>query len=445
MADDAGWATLAPMLPGADPVAALVREFSAAARRIGLDWAVSQVQRRLDVVGLTELADELLLAVSGGRGHRLLIVVDQFEELLTQTTPVARARFAQLLGPALGGPVQLVATLRSEFLDQLLIDAALAALPTRTYTLRPLRREALPTVIQRPAQLAGITVTDELLARLVADTDSGEALPLLAFTLAQIAEGVGRGGELSDSHYAQLNGVQGALVRQAELALDEASATTGRRREQVIAGLLRLVTIDEQGRPARWRIPRGELSEPVRCELDAFVRRRLLTTDTDQGRVVVGVAHEAFLYAWAPLVQAIEENAAALRVRRAIEQAAAEWDDESRAPMRLWERRQLAAALADTAAHVQTRNDLVTDRVELSLTARAFLRASIRRDRVRRGRAFVVLSALLVAAVVAAVIAMAQKHAAEQQRDVALSRQIVGQIPELCIAYPALASAVSCN
>ena len=109
-------------------------------------------------------------------------------------------------------------------------------------------------------------------------------------------------------------------------------------------------------------------------ELDAFVQRRLIVTDTDQGRVVVGVAHEAFLSAWAPLAQAIEKNASALRARRALEQAATEWNKEGRPPARLWERGQLAAAVADTGAHLRPVGDLVTDHVELSSLARAFLR-----------------------------------------------------------------------
>ena len=41
-------------------------------------------------------------------------MIDQLEELLTQTPAVERARFAQLLQPALRGPVQVVATLRPE-------------------------------------------------------------------------------------------------------------------------------------------------------------------------------------------------------------------------------------------------------------------------------------------------------------------------------------------
>jgi WD40 repeat protein/energy-coupling factor transporter ATP-binding protein EcfA2 len=436
IAEEPGWWTLAPILPGVDPVAALIRELAAAAQQLGLAWTVAAIRHRLDQDGLTELADELLLAA---RSRRLLVVADQFEELLTQTPHAQRAQFAQLLRPALSGPVQLVATLRPEFLDQLLIDAELAALPTRPYPLRPLRRDALHVVIEGPARLAGIAVADDLVARLVADTDSGEALPLLAFTLAQLANGVSRGGELSQRRYDQLGGVQGALISQADAALADASGVSGRCREEVIGGLLQLVTVDEQGRPIRWRVDRSQLPEPVTRELDIFIERRLVTTDTDHGSVVVGVAHEAFLTAWPPLVRAIEENVSALRARREVEQAATEWNKDSRRPARLWEHGQLAAALADTGAHFQA-HDLVTDRVELSLTARTFLRASIRRDRVRRGRAITVLSVLLVLALVAAVVAVVQQRAARRERDVALSRQVASQAMDLRATNPALAA-----
>jgi energy-coupling factor transporter ATP-binding protein EcfA2 len=439
LAGEPGWQVLSPVLPGTDPVAALARELAAAARRIDLNWTVDHVRRELDKDGLTELADELLLADPAGPQQRLLIVVDQVEELLTQSGPGERARFGQLLHPALGGSVQVVATLRPEFLDQLLLDSELAMVPTRSYTLRPLRREALPAVIQGPARLAGIGVDEDLVARLVADTDSGEALPLLAFTLAQLAEGVGRGGHLLATRYEQLGGVQGALTRQADAALTDATAITGQRREEVIAGLVRLVTVDEQGRPTRWRVPRDGLPEPVTRELDAFIARRLVTTDTENGSVVIGVAHEAFLSAWAPLAQAIKENASALRAHRAVEQATTEWSNAGHAPARLWERGQLAAALADTGARLQA-HDVVTDRVELSPTARAFLRASIRRDRLRRRRATTVLSVLLALALVAAGVAVAQQRAAAHQRDVAVSRQVAGQALELRATNPPLAA-----
>jgi WD40 repeat protein len=438
MADEPGWLTLEPVLPGADPVAALARELAAAAPE-KLGWTVAQVRQQLDDTGLAGLADELLLAAPGGRRRRLLLVVDQFEELLTQAEPTDRARFAQLLRPALSGSVQVVATLRPEFLDQLLLDTDLAVLPTHPYPLRPLHREALRTVIEGPAELAGIDVDKDLVARLVNDTDSGEALPLLAFTLARLADGVARGGQLSQQRYDELGGVQGALTRQADAALAKATAASGRCREEVIAGLLRLVTVDEQGRPTRWRIPKIQLPEPMIQEMDVFITHRLVTTDTNNGSVIVGVAHEAFLSAWPPLAQAIDENASALRARRAVEQAATEWNDDGRPPTRLWERGQLAAAVADTGAHVQS-GDLVTDRADVSPTARTFLLASIRHDRFRRWSTITVLSVLLVFALIAAAVAIVAQHTAEQERNVAVSQRVAAQALELRATNPALAA-----
>src|SRR4051794_28310042 len=123
--------------------------------------------------------------------------------------------------------------------------------------LEPLQREALRAVIQGPARVAGIGVDEGLVARLVDDTESGDALPLLAYALAELADGVGRGGQLLASRYEQLGGVQGALAAQADAALIEAASATGREPDRVVPELLRLVTVDEQGRPTRWRVQRG--------------------------------------------------------------------------------------------------------------------------------------------------------------------------------------------
>ena len=341
--------------------------------------------------------------------------------------------------------------------------------------------------------MAGIGVEAELVARLVADTGTGEALPLLAFTLNRLADGAGRGDKLSLARYEELGGVRGALVRQADATLAEARNATGRGEEQVLAGLLRLVTVDEVGRPSRWRVPREELPAPVRVELDAFIARRLLSTDTENdaenGVVVVGVAHEAFLSAWQPLTKAIAGAVTALRTRRAVEQAAIEWDTTGRSHSRLWERGQLAAAVRDLGARtkpahqpattrepatatatatagtttagqpttsavqpatagpsspspsqsrpqrsglrgprwLRRRRVLATDKVDLSQRARAFLHTSIRVDRRRRARATTILSVLLTLALTLAGVAEVQRRDAQDQQRLATSRQLITQ------------------
>lgn len=103
MAEEPEWLTSGPLLPGVDPVAGLSRELAAVARTLGLDWRVAEVSRRLQLDGgLVELADELMLAAPFLRPRRLLLVIDQLEELLTQTPAGERSRFVELLRPALG-------------------------------------------------------------------------------------------------------------------------------------------------------------------------------------------------------------------------------------------------------------------------------------------------------------------------------------------------------
>jgi hypothetical protein len=142
VAEERGWVAVAPFVPGTDPVGALATALATAAEPLGLKWADADVRHRLGATGLGAVAGELL-AATAPRARRLLLVVDQFEELLTPGAVIERrAEFVGLLAAALDGPVQVVATVRTEFLDQFLSLPEVAALPTRPEPVRPLQREA---------------------------------------------------------------------------------------------------------------------------------------------------------------------------------------------------------------------------------------------------------------------------------------------------------------
>ena len=450
-AGEPGWWTLPAMLPGTDPVGRLAWELTGEASRLGLTWHLQHVRNELEQGRISSILDELLLATGSESqpSRHLLIVVDQLEELLTVTGRTERVRFTEILSGAIAGPARIVATLRPEFLASILADQDLGALRPRSFLIRPLDREALPEIIREPAQLAGITVETELIARLVTDTGSGEALPLLAFTLERLASEVRRGGSLSISHYELLGGVRGALTRQADEAMLAAITATGRSVEQVLSGLLRLVTVDDANAPARVRVPVGELTQEAQSELAAFTARRLLTTDTESVGPVISVAHEAFLTTWQPLSSAIIDHRAALRSRRAVEAGAVEWEASGRHQDRLWDRGRLAAALNDldeasestihspskvfnasrsgTSPTRNTRRRRLPAAViaELSQRGRDFLTASIRADRRRRARAISILTVLLVASLMATGFALYQLSVARDQQQIAQERQAV--------------------
>ena len=457
---DREWEALPTLRPGAEPIAALARALAATAHRLGLGWTVAFIRTELDRPdGLARLADELLVAGSGPARHWLLIILDQFEELLTTASAVDRTALARLLQEAVAGPVQLVATLGSAYLDRVLAEPALAGLLVTPFPLRPLARELLPQVIEGPARLAGIGVDAELVDRLVADTVTGEALPLLAFTLNQLAAGLSRGDALSAARYDELGGVQGTLASQANAALVAAASMTGRTQAEVLAGLLQLVAVDGQGRAVRRRVDRAGLAEPVRRELDAFVDHRLLTVDADESTVWVEVSHDAVLSSWAPLAQAIRDAAASLRARQTVEQAAADWTQAGHSDAYLWERDRIMAATALLATPLTTGQPPPTlaeprllrrrrwsvpvnpehglpieGQVPLSPVGAAFVHAGLeraeavqRRARRRRIQAFTALSALLALALLAAGIALAQRQTAVRQQRIATARQLITQ------------------
>ncbi|MGH3711567.1 MAG: TIR domain-containing protein, partial [Pseudonocardiaceae bacterium] len=441
---DPAWLVVPSLVPGSDPLPELARVLAITANRLGLHWSANDVRGKLDdgPDGLRRVADDLLGTGTGTHPRRLVVTLDQAEELFTRTTPAARQQqFTQLLGGAATGPVRVVAAMRSEFLDDLRDLLALAGVPIEACVLAPLDREALREVIERPAKVARLRLDEGLTTALVADTDRGDALPLLAFVLRQLAEGLPVGGTLALSHYHDLGGVQGALTRHADAAFTDAVQVSSLTEREVLAGLTRLVTIDETGRRARRRIKLTVLSEPLHVALQVFVERRLLLSDTDDdGQVWLTVAHEALLTGWRPLVIATTDITAALRTARTVEQAAAEWTSADRPEHYLWDDKRLTATLTTLgmAGNGGHSNSAAPPTVELDDEARAFLDATKRRvhaakerERRRRTRTITVLSILLVLALIASVFAFYQRGTAQAQRDNAIFNQITAQADRL--------------
>lgn len=411
---ESGWLPMVPLTPGDDPVAALARSVTATARRLEMHWSVTEVREELDRDGIRRLADELVVA--GSRPDaQLLVVVDQAEELFTRAADV-RA-FAELVAP-----VRVVATMRSEFLDQL---NAAARTPVDTFLLAPLSRDMLRVVITEPARIAGLRVEPDLVARLVADTDRGEALPLLAFVLHQLAEGLARGHDMSLARYQDLGGVRGALSRHADAALVATTAREQLPEADVVAGLVALATVNERVEPTRRRVAADALT----VDVAEFVTRRLLvvTSDDDGGRWIE-VAHEALLTEWPPLRDAISERSTALIAARSVERAADEWHQHQSDDF-LWSGERLATTLnALRPDHVSA------PAVDVSPTARSFLDAGVRRNRRGKNRRLVligVVALLLTSALTAAGLAWQQQRYSDEQHAIAQARQLVPRAEQL--------------
>ncbi|ABW12177.1 WD-40 repeat protein [Parafrankia sp. EAN1pec] len=415
MAGEADWLVTAPMTPGDQPIRALAVVLADAGRRTGLDWDAETLTRRLaDPADVGGVAAELLTAARPARW--LLLLIDQVEELLVRASPADRDRFLILLAAADRARVRVVATLRSEYLDALLDATAPIGLSVPAETLQPLSRDLLPLVIAEPARMSGLHIEDELVAHMVADTGDGLALPLLAYTLQRLhlaAQAVAT-HVLSAALYEQIGGVQQALVEHAEAALAAAAEATGRTRQQVLAGLLGLVTVDTSGRPTRRRVPLGQLSDATRAALVPFVTGRLLVLDaTPDGPVTVEVAHERLLAAWPPLAQAIADDAERLRQRGQVETAARDWQQAGRRPALLWSYSR-ATSVLDVLIHD-----------DLTLAGRQFLTISRRQARRRFFTGFTLLTVLAMTATGLGIAAYLQRQTADDRRRTAVAERLL--------------------
>lgn|GEM_PF-948897 len=442
LAADRSWLVLPPLHPGDDPTEALASRLATAGRARRLPWTAQTLLARLrdDGDGLRGAALDLLSATGTAAESRLLVAVDQGEELFDRPTTSQVEAFLRLLRAAVDtGSVHVLIALRSAFLDDLITLAARTGVRHGTYTLAPMGRAMLAKAIEEPARLAGLRIEAELSATLVDDTSHGDALPLLAFTLNRLAEHRRRGDLLTLADYRALaraeggghdvydsagdgadGGLVAALTAHADRVLRAAGAASDLSAPEILRTLTRFATIDETGRWSRRRVASADLDEAQRRALGVFVTRRLFTADRGEtGSERLTPVHEALLTAWPPLTRALEDRSAALIAARSIERAAADWDEAGRAVGYLWSGDRLAAAVNALQEAGEQQPDDLTARAFLDATRRQ-RQAEQRRARFTRGA--VLLSAILVIAVTVSVSQWQRARAA--RRDAEAARRI---------------------
>ncbi len=226
---------------------------SIAAHPLAFLWDQLQTEAR----GLVWAADSLLAGVEG----RLLLVVDQLEELFTLTeSEVERSRFLKLIASAVSEPrsrVHVVVTLRADFTDRPLHYAEFGDLMRqRTEMVVPLTADELSRAVTGPAQRVGVAVDSDLLAAIVTDvSEEPGALPLLQYALTETFDHRD-GRRMTLAAYHDTGGVFGALARRADEVFENLDETDRATARQVF---LRLVTLGEGVEDTRRRVLRDEL------------------------------------------------------------------------------------------------------------------------------------------------------------------------------------------
>ena len=360
-----------------------------------------------------------------GPGERLVVLVDQFEELFASSVAESERRaFIDAIVEAAWDPERRALTLialRADFFGHLAPYVELADLVGPNHLLLgPMRPGELRRAIEGPAERVGLKVDPGLVDALVDDV-GGEpgGLPLLSTALFDLWRERTE-GSLTLAAYERTGGVRSAVGRHAESAF-QSLGTDERHVTRRI--LLRLVEGgDDVEAPTRRRATRAELDadndERVSRALAALIERRLLVADDG----TVELVHEALLWRWPRLSGWLEEDSHGRRLHRHLAEAASEWEVAGCDQSELYRGARLAAALewAEAAGDEAGLNRL--ERRFLDESRAAHTRAN------RRLRAILALTVLLLlAAVLAGVVALAARGSARQQATAAVAQRLGAQ------------------
>ncbi|MGZ8726787.1 MAG: nSTAND1 domain-containing NTPase, partial [Aeromicrobium sp.] len=449
------WLVVDPFRPRDDPVAELAAVWSHAFTAAGEPRDIGDLTSRLrSAIGdpsaanpLTTWTGELRRAARRPEAT-VLVIADQLEELIL-TTSDAGAGVLRCLREATdgsGGALIVLATLRSDFLGVFQQHPEVTSMEYELVPVGSMSVADIAQVIEGPARVAGLDLEVGLVQAMVDDTDTEDALPLLAFTLRELHDHFGSDGVLEIDEYRQLGGLHGAVARVAD-ELVESEHLTSDQEDQLRRAFLAMVRLTDDDRWVRQIARWDELPSAIQPVLENFVRSRLLVSAGDGATRTAEVSHEALFRSWDRLATWLRQDAEVFRLRRDLDYAANVWEAAGHQPSDLWRGGRL-----DRTAEL-TGNGVL----HLSITSRAFINAALaarqaeidseQKSRRRRLQiaAAVTVGALLLAIVASTFFVRARRESdrAERQAQRSDALALAAQADAVATQNPALGLALA--
>ena len=347
------WAFLSPFRPGESPFKTLNQALQVAnlPEIAPADKATS--------LGLLTPDQGLSLWFQEHPHTHLLVVVDQFEELITLCRDQQeRKNFLDVLAEAIAShPTQLhlVLTLRSDFEPQFRNTALEPHWQGARFVVPAMTRDELRQAIEAPAS-ARVMVFDphELVDQLIDEVaNMPGALPLLSFALSELYlnylkrqkdardKGETLDRAMTQADYEAMGGVTQSLTQRADQEY-ETLVQQNKAYEQTIRHvMLRMVAVGG-GELARRQVPLSELQYPseknslVKEVIERFIKARLLVKgENTEGNPYVEPAHDALVRGWQKLLEWKRKEQESLLLQRRLTPAAEEWQSQQKARF-LW-------------------------------------------------------------------------------------------------------------
>ena len=284
--------------------------------------------------------DLMLRGVLHAKSGRLVLLIDQLEELFTHGTETQIAAIGKALDfLARSGLVWVIATVRSDFSHRLNDTPSFAMLRRdgKEIGLAIPSPDAVARIIRDPARLSGLTfekrdgkTLDEVLLNEIAD--HRELLPFLAHVLRELYEHRDTRSGLLTFHTweTQLGGdLETALARYADAVL---AALPSSSQTALPRAWAQLVSVggDKASRAVRLYPQLANLKPKEDPELaaltTAFIEARLFTSTGNTSDARVSVIHESLLRVWDKATEWFSKNIDELRKKRNVVSFQQRWE-----------------------------------------------------------------------------------------------------------------------
>jgi WD40 repeat protein len=296
----------------------------------------------IDIVEIEQQIDRegLLAAISNRFDQKILLVIDQFEEVFTLCpNEDERRKFIQLLVDVAQQPdsaLIIVATMRVDFLAECTYANLGGIINKQMVLISEMNNDELREAIERPAKTQGYELSESLLDAILQDIDrERNCLPLLEFALQELWENRDRQKRLLTlEKYREMGRLKGALNRHAERLYD-LQKEAGQQWMQRI--MLKLLRTGKDAKDTRQRAERQIIldlagdDENARKSINGVLkslegnRGRLLVAGEENGIAIVDLAHEVLMDGWERFAEWRLEDRDLRRLADRVEDFCQEW------------------------------------------------------------------------------------------------------------------------
>ncbi|MBD2775387.1 eIF2A-related protein [Iningainema tapete] len=342
--DEQQWRILAPIRPGESPFTALNNTLIMENLPVFTqpDLAFEQ--------DLQTLAQSVKVWSEAHPNTKLLLVIDQFEELVTLCrNDLERIKFLSGLARAIkafANQLRIVVTVRSDFEPQFQNTALEPYWQQARFIVPAMTRDELRQVIVEPAACRVMyfepsTLVEQLIDEVI---QMPAALPLLSFTLSELylkyirsaSQNKRNNRAITQQDYEELGGVTRSLTQRADYEYEQLVKLDPVYAQTIKHVMLRMVALGG-GELSRRRVFLTELKYPkpenqrVQLVIERFAAARLLVQGQDtEGNIYVEPAHDFLVRGWQKLQTWKDQELGSLLLQRELTPTANKWATQRR-------------------------------------------------------------------------------------------------------------------